>query len=179
MDAQGRDERLTQALTFLPILCEPGNQRLLSAAIYFQRAVLLTEAGPGPSDFAGEVVVNLAKVLEAVFASDSRDKMRAGLRNCGYGDDLIESAFMSVVVLRSKLDAAHVRLAALNVEERRRLQVFVEGVLVYFRELLCRLIDEVENGKVTLPPYETIRGEDDELATLISKLSLPDSAITS
>jgi len=135
--------------------------------------VWLIEVGSGPSDFAGEAVVNLAKVLEALFGGDSRDEMRTGLHKCGYDDGIIESVFISVAVLRSKLDAAHVRLAALNGDERRQLQVFLDGVLGYFRELLAKLVGDVESGQIVLPSYEMNREDDDELAILISGLSLP------
>jgi hypothetical protein len=91
IDVPSRDKRLVDGLRRFTALCEPENIRLLAASSYFHRAVLLLESGPGPSDFAGEAVVNLAKLLEVLFGDPSRDKIRDGLRGIGYEDSLIET----------------------------------------------------------------------------------------
>lgn len=150
---------------------------MLAAAFYFHRAMLLMAAGPGPSDFAGEAILNLAKVLEVLFdggPSQSMDASRGGLRSIGYDNALIESAFIPCLVLRSKLDTAHVRLAVLTASERRKLHLFLDAVFNPFRDLIDVLIDMAEENKLPLPPYSAAeRTDGDELATLIGGIEIP------
>jgi hypothetical protein len=176
VDVPDRDQRLVDSLRRFTALCEPENIRLLAASSYFHRAVLLLESGPGPSDFAGEAVVNLAKVLEVLFGGPSRDKVRDGLRATGYEDSVIEAAYVPCLLLRSQLDAAHVGLATLIADERRTLQTFLEGVVQHFRTLLVDLIEKSEAGQFVPVPYEPERKDDDDLARLVRSLQLPSSS---
>jgi hypothetical protein len=81
MTPNSRDERCAAAIARLPVLCDAANLRLLAALAYFARAIRLLAAGHGPTEFAGEAVVNLSKALEVLFPGDkSRDAAKAGLR---------------------------------------------------------------------------------------------------
>lgn len=128
VSTEDRDSRLKSMLDRFVFLCEATNVRFLAAVSYFHRAVKLQTVGSGPSDFAGESIVNLAKVLEVLFNGDNRDATRVGLRKLGFSDELIESAFVPCLLLCSRLDAAHVGLANLTAPERNQLQEFTSGV---------------------------------------------------
>jgi hypothetical protein len=168
-----RDARLQRALLRVPLLCAAPNVRLLAAAGYFQKATRLLLAGSGPSEFAGEAIVNLAKCLEALFPerpSHSREAVRRGLAQLGYDSETIERTFVLSLLLRSRLDAAHVRMAVLRADERRKLQLYMERVLGRFRELLRNVAERVADGQLELPPHESERTADDELARLLNSI---------
>ena len=136
MTKDSRDERCAAAIERLSVLA-PANLRVLAALAYFERAIRLLAAGHGPTEFAGEAIVNLSKALEVLFpGSKSRDAAKAGLRQLGYEEPLIANTFIRVMLLRAKLDAAHVRLASLTWDERARLQAFLENVSQAFRKML-------------------------------------------
>jgi hypothetical protein len=171
-----RDERLVRALSDVAIVADDQHVRLLAALAYFHRAARLLVAGIGPSEFAGEAVVNLAKCLEALFPAvpqETRNAVRRGLAGLGYESAEIESVFVKALILRSSLDAAHVRLATLTADERRKLQLFMEQVLGHFRRLrrlLRNLMDRARRGDLHLVSYESERAEGDELTRLIDSL---------
>jgi hypothetical protein len=50
----------------------------------------------------------------------SRDAAKAGLLQLGYEEPLIANTIIRVMLLRARLDAAHVRLADLTWDERAR-----------------------------------------------------------
>jgi hypothetical protein len=168
-----RDARLMRALDRIPLLCATANVRLLAAAAYLHKASRLIGAGTGPSEFAAEAVINLAKCLEALFPArpnETRSAVRRGLAVLGYGSDVVDGTFVKSLLLRSSLDAAHVRMATLTGDERRKLQLYMEGVLGDFRRLLSDLTQRAADGELDLAPYENERTADDDLARLISSL---------
>jgi hypothetical protein len=171
ISTEERDTRLKDGFRYLPIIVEPPNIRLLAATEYFHRAARLIDVGDGPSEFASEAVVNLAKVLEALWPGDpSRDAIRSGLEGIGVVPSLIEGVFIPCELLRSNLDAAHVGLAMLRFEERAKLQSFLDGVLVHFRQLLRQLIEGVGSGNMVINPYVSERRDNDDLEKFFSQL---------
>jgi hypothetical protein len=171
ISVEERDGRLKDGFRYLPIIVEASNIRLLAATEYFHRAVRLIDVGDGPSEFASEAIVNLAKVLEALWPGEpSRDAIRVGLESMGVDGSLIESVFVPCELLRSHLDAAHVGLAILRFEERAKLQSFLEGVLVHFRHLLRRIIEKVDSEEMDIISYESNRHNNDDLAKFFRQL---------
>lgn len=172
VDAEDRDVRCRRAIECLPVLCDPKNARLLAASAYFRQSDRLIAVGNGPSEFAGEAVINLAKVLEVLFPGKpdrTREAVRAGLDQLGYGADEVEG-FISCLVVRSSLDAAHVRMATLANDERQHLQAFLERILGSFRRLMTDIVKGVLDGTFTLASYEAERADGDDLSKLISRL---------
>jgi hypothetical protein len=169
-----RNSRCAQAIERLPVLCDPRNRRLLAAITYFQRAIRLLSAGVGPTEFAGEAVVNLAKTLEVLFPGpQSRDAVRRGLERVGYEKNFIEQKFIPALLLRSHLDAAHVRMATLKADERRKLQTYVEAVAVDFRALIARSIQAVADGELQLTPYQDERKPGDDISKILDGIGEP------
>jgi hypothetical protein len=171
-----RNSRCAKALERLPVLCDPRNRRLLAACTYFQRAVRLLSAGAGPTEFAGEAVVNLAKTLEVLFPGpQSRNAVRRGLTEIGYEKSAIEATFIPTLLLRSHLDAAHVRMATLKADERRKLQIYVENVAIEFRKLLARIVQAVNDGSLQLATYQDERKPGDEISKILDGIGKPSS----
>jgi hypothetical protein len=171
VDSPSRDERLVQALQWLPSLTNRANARLLAAFSYLHKAMRLLACGEGPSEFAGEAIVNLSKCLESLFPGPrGRDAVREALLARGYSADEVEGQFVRCMVLRTALDAAHVRLANLTAEEKRLLGTFVDTRITHFRELLRREMEDLSAGRVTTAPYDEDRSEDDDLAELIASM---------
>lgn len=172
VDVANRDDRCLAAINRLQMLSDPDNSRLLAAAAYLQKAHRLMDVGVGPSEFASEAVVNLAKTLEVLFPAPpdaTRTAVRSGLSTLGYDPAEVER-FVSCLVLRSQLDAAHVRMATLTTSERQKLQAFMEAVRQNFRELINRVIGGVHDGTFTVPDYQMDRSEDDDLSKMIERL---------
>jgi hypothetical protein len=88
----------------------------------------------------------------------------------GCAGDNIGRVFVSTLVLRSKLDAAHVRLAALAADERRKLQLFMEAVGGEFAKLLRDLARRAASGEIKIAPYDSERSAGDELSKLFAEL---------
>jgi hypothetical protein len=169
-----RNSRCAQAIERLPMLCDPRNRRLLAAITYFQRAVRLLSAGAGPTEFAGEAVVNLAKTLEVLFPGpQSRDAVRQGLETIGYEKPVVEEKFIPALLLRSHLDAAHVRMATLQADERRKLQIYVENVAIEFRRLLARITEAVTDGELQLATYQDERKSGDDISKILDGIGEP------
>jgi hypothetical protein len=171
-DAITRNAKCLKAIEYLPLLCEPHNARLLAAVAYLQQAARLLVVGNGPSEFAGEAIINLAKVLEVLFPArpeETRDAARTALGQLGYQPAETE-AFVSCLIIRSSLDAAHVRMATLASDERQRLQIFLERSLASFRELLTRIRTAIVEGTFALEPYAANRSDGDDLSRLFSRL---------
>jgi hypothetical protein len=174
MTKDSRDERCAAAIERLSVLCEPANLRVLAALAYFERAIRLLAAGHGPTEFAGEAIVNLSKALEVLFpGSKPRDAAKAGLRQLGYEEPLIANTFIRVMLLRAKLDAAHVRLASLTWDERARLQAFLENVSRAFRKMLSEVLSAVAEGRLKLAPYARTRNARDDISSLLDGIGLP------
>lgn len=174
MTADSRDERCAAAIERLPVLCEPANLRLLAAIAYFERAIRLLAAGHGPTEFAGEAIVNLSKALEVLFPGNkSRDAAKAALQQLGYEEPLIANTFIRVMLLRAKLDAAHVRLASLTWDERARLQTFLESVSTAFRKMLLDVLSAVADGRLKLAAYARARKAHDDISALLDGIDLP------
>ncbi len=163
-----RDSRCIHAMENLPVLCDSNNRRLLAACAYFQKAVRLASVGVGPSEFASEAVINVAKVLEVLFPGNkSRDAARTGLLQIGYKADEIEQKFIPALLLRSYLDAAHVRMATLSAGERRKLQIYMENAAGDFREMITKVVEAVRDNKLQLAKYRDERKEGDEISRIL------------
>lgn len=168
-----RNSRCARAVERLPTLCDPRNRRLLAACTYFQKAVRLLSAGSGPTEFAGEAVVNLAKTLEVLFpGQQSRDAIRQGLAAVGYEKNFIEERIIPSLLLRSHLDGAHVRLATLKADERHKLQIYLETVVIEFRDMLEKVVQAVADGDLQIAEYQDERKPSDEISRLLEAISI-------
>jgi hypothetical protein len=134
----------------------------------------LISAGSGPSEFASEAVINMTKALEVLFPGPQpRDAIRAGLEKIGYKSSYVEEKFVPALLLRTKLDAAHVRLATLRADERRKLQIYMERAIVDFRMVITKVVEAVADNSLELAAYRDDRRPGDEISKILDGIVEP------
>lgn len=127
-----------------------GNRRLDASLSYFYQASRLSESGNSPFEFMPEVVLNLCKVLEALFGSGSHDKVRQELLKFDYSKDEIEEKFIAIMKLRNAFDVGHISLALFKQKQLDSLHRYLINEKENFRELLRRVIAKLENQEYQL-----------------------------
>lgn len=142
---EDQEKSITESLECMLSLFGGGKHRRLVAALhYFHVASRLEAAGDSPWEFMGEVILNLAKTLQALFGDRGED-VKAGLRALGYS--AVEGApFLTVMELRDTLDSGHIMLSVMQEEQARDLYVFIYGLEARFRALLNRVLDGTRKG---------------------------------
>ncbi len=89
-----QESRIVQAWQRMPLFAEANRRRLLAALHYFHVACRLDRSGETPGEFLPEVLLNLAKTIEALFPphgdGTSLDAARSGLQQLGFADEEIE-----------------------------------------------------------------------------------------
>jgi len=169
-----QEAKVPRAWQRFALVADGGNIRLRVASYYFYKACRLEQAGSAPSEFLAEILLNLAKTLEALFPATghrgSRDTVRDNLRALGYSDDEMESCFLPAMALRDELDVAHISLASFDGEQLGTIFRYAESAQQYFRVLLQRLFDASAAKSFTLEPYEDT-GPRQQAAVLLNRLS--------
>jgi len=139
-----QEERLTRAWDWMLLFGGGKNRRLAAALHYFHVASRLLAAGDSPWEFMGEVVLNFAKTLQALFG-DRADHVRTGLLALSYSSDEIEH-FVTVMSLRDEIDSGHIMLSLMDEEQARSLYVFIQGRELRFKVLLKRVLEAAVEG---------------------------------
>lgn len=166
---QQQDEHVRRAWARLALVASPEARRLLAALHYFHVACRLERLGACPGEFLSESLLNLAKVLEVLF-QDSRDVARQELLSLGFSGEEVERDFIPAMLLRSKIDVAHVSLALFTPDQLQTLHRYADRAEAAFRRLLQRLLDRLDSGTLQLPQYE-LHGADGEIAITIQTLA--------
>jgi len=146
-----QEQRLADCWERLNVLSDPGNRRVIAALHYFHVASRLCRAGNFPWEFMSEIILNLSKVIEVLFPPSTGDgktleAARTGLKNLGYSETEIERFFIPAMTLRNKIDSAHVDLSIFTRKQIRILHAYTEEAENAFRELLKRLMTEIQSG---------------------------------
>src|SRR5262249_27785936 len=132
---QIQEERFLETWQRLAVLLPQDNVRLLASLHYLHSACRLAQVGTSPWEFMGEILVNFAKILQALFpASDAQtaNAARDGLRRLDYTDDDIEKWYVPATYLRNELDSAHVSLVALEQEQLEVVHAYTSETEVHF-----------------------------------------------
>ena len=129
------------------------NRRLLAALHYFHVACRLFVSGNSPWEFMAETVLNYCKTLQILFG-ETRDKVRDGLRNIGYGNSEIERFFIPVMILRSFFDVGHPSVVLLKPAQLQVLYRYLETVNEKFRELIKHIFSKIDDGNYSTIPHE-------------------------
>ncbi|MEZ4588304.1 MAG: hypothetical protein R2909_18145 [Gemmatimonadales bacterium] len=140
-----------RALKSLPSLLEQANRRLLAAVHYYHVAERLRAAGCSQWEFAAEAILNYCKALEALFGP-RWDPMRRQLKALGYGRERIEGTFIPILLLRSHLDVAHVRLRQFEADSLDKVYRFLPAISVAIQDLFGRVLALLANGGFRLRP---------------------------
>lgn len=142
----------------MALLGMPGRRRLLAALHYFHVACRLARAGETIGEFMAEVILNLAKTLEALFppksGGQSRDSVRRGLKSLGYSEDDIEASFVPAMALRNEIDVGHVQLGLFRPDQLAAIHAYTERAEGEFRSMLDKLLVAVESGELEIPHHE-------------------------
>ncbi len=141
----------------LNVLDIPQNSRIVASLHYFHVACRLKAAGDSPWEFMAEVILNLCKVLEALFPptgeGKSMDSAREGLENLGYSETEIERDFIPAIALRNNIDSAHVDLSVFPREQLKVIINYTDTAEDTFQKMLQRLIAKTQEGQYSPAPY--------------------------
>ncbi|CAG0971164.1 hypothetical protein ANRL3_01509 [Anaerolineae bacterium] len=145
------------------------NARLIAALHYFHVAARLDRVSSVPGEFLSESLLNYTKVLEVMF-SPSTDIVRQNLLRFGFSSDEIERDFIPAMILRSKIDIAHVSLALFDTKQLSVLHRYADRAEGQFRVLLSRALTQSDKGTLALPEYE-IHAADAEIVRIIERMA--------
>lgn len=133
-----------------------SNRRLAAGMHYFHVASRLLIVGESQWDFMAEAVLNMTKSLQIMFG-ESRDEVREELKALGFSADEVEGDFIPLMVLRSKFDVGHPRLAIFGKDQLQVLYRYLSQSDSRFRELFRRIFDAVESGSYEMSQVEDLR----------------------
>ena len=148
------------------------NRRLAAGMHYFHVASRLLVVGESQWDFMAEAVLNMTKSLQIMFG-ESRDEVREELKMLGYSADDIEGDFIPLMILRSKFDVGHPRLAIFRKDQLQVLYSYLSQSDSRFRELFRRLLGAVQKGEYEISQVRDLRldtGEQREFDQLIESM---------
>jgi hypothetical protein len=145
-----------------------NNRRLVAALYYYHVAARLERVSACPGEFLAESLLNYCKVLEVLFSA-STPVVREQLRALGFSDDEVERDFIPVMVLRSKIDVAHVSLALFTDSQLTTLHRYADRTEKSFKTLLSRLLARFDDGTLVLPDYQ-LHGADAEATEIIRRM---------
>lgn len=140
-----QEERIERAFKSFELVTGTKNRRFAAALNYFHIACRLARGDGGPWEFGAERILNCTKVLQVLFG-ESRDDVRTGLRSLGYADEDIEADFMPVMLLRNEFDVGHVSIAIQRAGQLESVYRYLDRVERYFRDLLSRVRQALEDG---------------------------------
>lgn len=167
-----QETRVAQAWHRLPTITGQ-NRRLMAAAHYFHVACRLDRKGDTPGEFLPEVLLNLAKTLEALFPAGgdgkSMEAARKGLRQLGYPDEAIERDFIPSVALRNTVGVGHVMMSLFTRDQLKVLHEYTERAETVFRVLLENVILKVDSDEFEIAPYE-LRKPSNSVIQIIERL---------
>jgi hypothetical protein len=152
------------------IIVGSGNRRLVAALHYFHVAVRLARVSASPGEFLAEALLNYCKVLEVLFSASTKT-IRLHLEQLGYSHDDIERDYVPAMILRSKIDVAHVSLALFTPQQLATLHRYADRAEGAFRSLLSRVLERLDAGSLDLPEYE-LHAADSEATAIIERMAL-------
>ena len=164
-----QEERLGAAWRRLSLIASSDNRRLVAALYYFHVAARLERVSASPGEFLAEALLNYCKVLEVLF-SPSRDSVRRELSNLGYTAEIIDRDFIPVMLLRNKIDVAHVSLTLFTPEQLLTLHRYADRTESTFRDLLSRVLMRLDASTLMLPEYD-LHGADEDTNAIIETMA--------
>lgn len=145
------------------------NRRLIAALHYYHVASRLDRVSASPGEFLAESLLNYCKILEALF-SPSTDIVREQLRALGFSDEEVERDFIPAIVLRNKIDVAHVSLVLFTNPQLTTLHRYADRAERSFRTLLSRILARLDDGTLSLSDHQ-LHGADPETAAIIDRMA--------
>ncbi len=168
-----QEARIAQAWQRMPLFADANRRRLLAALHYFHVACRLDRSGETPGEFLPEVLLNLAKTLEAIFPphgdGTSLDAARSGLQQLGFADEEIERDFIPAIALRNHVGVGHAVVALFTLDQLKVLHAYTERAETAFRKLLDSIIQKIESGDFEIAPHE-LHGPPASVVQIIDRL---------
>jgi hypothetical protein len=162
----------TRALRLMPSIVHRRNRRMFAALRYFGIACRLLRESTTPGEFLAEVILNLAKTLDALFEQDGTlpmDAARIGLSKLGFDRASIDRDYIPAIALRNHCDVGHVGLHLLDdPADLEAILRFARGAEATFRKLLVKALNSFEAGEWRPRPYES--GHARELHRIVSRM---------
>lgn len=115
-----------------------------------------------------DVLLNLAKCIEILLGTSNRDAARDKLRAFGFTPEETESAFISILVVRNKLDVGHAASGIATRDDVSTLRRFVDRSIQNIGELLRRVQIQMMDNQDLLPPFTNDSA--DERAKLVEEI---------
>jgi hypothetical protein len=106
----------------------------------------LATVGNSDVEFAPEIILNLAKILEVLFGN-TRDQIRLGLSDLEYDEVEREGLFIPLIILRNELDVGHAKLSTYSADVLDKLYGYLRNVPFAMKELIVRAINATILGK--------------------------------
>ena len=129
--------------------------RLTLACGYFHHALRLSsphEIAFPASVACGEVMLNLAKTLEVLAKSDSRERLRSFALSLGLTPLEIESQVVPITLFRNELDIAHSVGSPVDSEKLATYRLYVDRSIENIASMLQRVIERIRVEDGFLPP---------------------------
>ena len=149
---QKLEEHVALAWEHVRLFNGVANRRLAAALSYFHVAVRLCVSGDSPWEFMAESILNYAKCLEILFVTSgtSMDDTRRELKKLSYDEEEIEGDFVPILLLRSRIDVAHPRVAIFKSKDLKVLYRYMAECEEKFRTMLTRVLSAVSDGHYRL-----------------------------
>lgn len=167
-----QEANVAKAWTRLRLVAAEEGTRLLAALAYFHHARRLQRAGVSPWEFMPEVLLNLAKVLEALFpvqqGGGTIDAARKGLTSIGITGEDAERYFIPAIALRNRIDSGHVDFTLFTTAQLTVLHRYSAVAEEAFSRLLNLILEKTDTGSFSLPvvPLEGRKPDRDSLRVI-------------
>ncbi len=151
--ADSLEQGVMSAIERLPLFYGYNNRRLAAALHYAHKASRLVVSGSSDWEFMSEAILNYCKVLEMLFVETAatREDTRRGLYSLGYDTEAVEGDFIPLFILRGFVDVAHAKVAIHKQEQLLVIYRFLSNTIGRFRELLRKVIENIESGDFGVP----------------------------
>lgn len=137
--------------------------RFVTCSMYYHHALRLLS--PYQVNFSiytafPEVILNLAKCVELLFPSATRDELKVKLVTLGYGNDEVASQLLSIIIVRNNFDVGHETSGLISPDEIATLRNFANRSIANVGALLRTVATKIKDNENLLSPLSTeINGE--------------------
>lgn len=150
---EGMEQSVADALEQMQLFAGTANRRILAALSYFRTAQRLIVVGESHWEFMGEVILNYAKCMEALFVTsgNSRKDVRKGLAALGYSPEQIEGDYIPILLLRSQIDSAHASAVIWDSKDLETVHQYAAQSEYRMRDLLDRVLKSPDSTPAFKP----------------------------
>ena len=104
-----------------------------------------------------EIMLNLAKALEVLAKSDSRESLRAFSRSLGLTSSEIETQVIPIALIRNEVDIAHPVATPATAEQVATYRKYVDRSIENVAAIFQRVFEKITQNDAFLPPIPVVR----------------------